>query len=58
MLVILGWRRASKPVSRSRNLFKAHSSGLGRDLEITFRSAVNPSLEAAGKRSCFARPGM
>jgi hypothetical protein len=25
--------------------------------EVMFRAAVNPSMDAAGKTSCFARPG-
>jgi hypothetical protein len=27
-----------------------------RMLDITFRAAVNPSMDAAGKTSCFSRP--
>jgi hypothetical protein len=30
--------------------------GFGRVLDITFRAAVNPSTDAAGKTSCFSRP--
>jgi hypothetical protein len=35
----------------------ANEGAYGWSREVMFRAAVDPTMEAAGKTSCFARPG-